>query len=63
MSKSQENSEKFEFLWKKTWKLKENEKCVTRSPTEVHSIEFSSLKLLSEKFANVLEISGKTQGM
>ena len=42
-----ENLGKFVFLWKKPGKLRENEKYVTW-PTEMHSIEFSSLELLRE---------------
>ena len=55
-----ENSGKFEFLWKKYGKLRENEKYVTWLPTKMHSIEFSSFELLREKFKDALEISGKT---
>ena len=59
-----ENSGKFEFLLKKkTWKTQGKLKYVTLSPTKMHSIEFSSLQLLREKFKNALEISGKTQGI
>ena len=57
------NSRKFEFLWEKTGKVRENEKYVTWLPTKMYSIEFSSFELLREKFKDALEISGKTQGI
>ena len=45
-----ENSGNFEVLKKKPGKLRENEKYVIRLPTKMHSMKFSSLELLREKF-------------
>ena len=53
-----ENSGKFEFLWKRPGKLKENKKYVTRSPTKCIPSNFPFLRCSGKKF----KMSRKSQG-